>query len=342
MRTRSLTFALFAAATLSACVTNPRVKDLEPEGPPAMRVWLHYPVGRSQVHPILVNREAYVAMFEIIPGRGVTMVYPHGDAARFASDAHYADLAFQPGRMFYRTAPFGYVSVQPRYYYVIASAAPLNLRRLRASLGATRRVLGRLYGSFRPYDVIDRLTELVVPMQADEDWATDLLVDWPFPPPIRQTLLAHQWVRCANRRLIMVAGNYPYFGCPGDTPLAVATTSAKAPIKEIPLEAVPRPPRERGPEGIELASPQVEKRRRAETGEQPPRSADLHHSPWREGIRYNADRPSPQRGAEPSSPATAAPAPSSGRTDSAQPIDRREPRAQPAPERGGSEKERIP
>jgi hypothetical protein len=341
MRTRPLGFTLVAAAVLSACATNPRVKDLEPEGPPAMRVWIHYPVGSSLVHPIFVNREAYVAMFEIVPGRGVTMVYPHGDASRFASDAHYADLAFQPGRMFYHTDPFGYANVQPRYYYVVASSAPLNLRRLRPSLGDTRRVLGRLYGSFRPYDVIDRLTELVVPKQADEDWATDLLVDWPFPPT-RQTFLAHQWVRCANGRLILVAANYPYFGCPGDTRRDVALTSAKAPIKELPLEAVPRPPHgDGGRQGIELAAPQVESRRRAETSVQPPRSGGMARWPGREGIRYSEDGPSPQRRNEPSPPRSASPAPSDGSSGKTRSVDRREPRAEPAP-RGESGKERKP
>ena len=337
MRTRSLVFA-FVVATLSACATIPRGTDLEPEGPPAMRVWLGYPVGRSQVHPILVNREAYVAMFEIIPGRGVTMVYPHGDAARFASDAHFPDLAFQPGRWFYYTGPFEYAGVQPRYYYVIASAAPLNLGRLRPSLGATRRVLGRLYGSFQPYDVIDRLTELVVPRQADEDWATDLLVDWPFPAVPRT--LAVRWIRCANGRLIQVARNYPYFGCPGDTRLAVAATSAKAPIKEIPFEAIPRPPRgDGGRQGIELAAPQVDKRRRAETSARPPRSDGIARPTSREGIRYADDRPSPQRGSQSSPPPAAQPAPSPSSTGRTRTVDRREPRVQPAPESGESRKE---
>jgi hypothetical protein len=265
------------------------------------------------------------------------MVYPHGDAARFASDAHYADLTFQPGRTFYYTDPFGYASVQPRYYYVIASAAPLNLRRLRPSLGATRRVLGRLYGSFRPYDVIDRLTELVVPLQADEDWATDLLVDWPFAPP---RTLALQWVRCANGRLIQVAGNYPYFGCPGDTRLAVAATSAKAPIKELPVDAIPRRPRGDGSrDGIELAAPPVEKRRRAETSAQPPRSGDIPRSTWREGIKYADDRPSPQRGSQSNPPPAARPAPSPSNTGETRSVERREPRVQPAPESGESRKE---
>lgn len=149
MRTPFVTLALVTAA-LCGCATAPRVQDAEPAPPPALRVWIGFPIGSSRVHPIFTNREAYVAMFEIIPGRGATMVYPVNGREAFASDAHYANLAVQPGRMFYHTDPFGHAAFQPRYYYAIASAAPLNLSRLQTSLGATRRVLGRMYSSYRP------------------------------------------------------------------------------------------------------------------------------------------------------------------------------------------------
>jgi hypothetical protein len=341
MHTRSLIAALVTTTALSGCAATSRVKGVDPERPP-LRAWIGFPAGSSQLYPIFVNREAYVAMFEIVPGRGVTMVYPHMGGDLYASDMHYADLTIQLGRGYYFSDPFGFAAFQPRYYYAVASVAPLNLTRLRSTLGATRRTLGRLYASYRPFDVIDRLTELVVPMQTDEDWTTDLFIEWPVPPAPR-SYLAYQWVRCANGRVILVAGNYPYFGCPGDTQLAVAATSAKAPIKELPLEAVPRPPHgDGGRQGIELAAPQVENRRRAETSVQPPRSGGMARWPGREGIRYSKDGPSPQRRNEPSPPRSVSPAPSDGSSGKTQSVDRREPRAEPAPERGESGKERKP
>lgn len=341
MRAPFVTLAL-VTATLSACATVPRVQDARPAAPPALRVWIGYPIGGSQVHPIFTNREAYVAMFEIIPGRGATMVYPRRAASQFASDAHYADLAVQPGRMFYHTDPFGHASFQPRYYYAIASAAPLNLTRLQASLGGTRRVLGRMYASYRPYDVIDRLTEIIVPMQSDEDWATDLFVDWPTSPmPI---FTAFRLVRCANGRVIHVPSTYPYHGCPGDAALAVAAVESQAkpaPRAKPPKEVVkaPRVPGKDGRrDGVELSAPGGDTRRRAETSARRPRPEGRSRSPS-EGVRYSGDRVST------SSPAPSSRAPASSSTGGAErsaPVERGDPASKPAASGESSGKEKKP
>ena len=340
MRAPFVTLVL-VTATLSACATVPRVRDARPAAPPALRVWIGYPIGSSQVHPVFTNREAYVAMFEIIPGRGATMVYPHRAASEFASDAHYADLAVQPGRMFYHTDPFGLASFQPRYYYAIASAAPLNLGRLQTSLGATRRVLGRMYASYRPYDVIDRLTEIIVPMQSDEDWATDLFVDWPTPTPI---FTAFRLVRCANGRVIQVPSTYPYHGCPGDAALAVAAVASQAkpgPRAKPPKEVVkaPRVPGKDGPrDGVELSSPGGDARRRAETSARRPRPEGMSRSPA-DGVRYSGDRVST------SSPAPSPRAPASSSTGGAErsaPAERGDPPSKPAASGESSGKEKKP
>jgi hypothetical protein len=341
MRTRSLSIALATAAALSGCATNPRVEGVEPAAPPALRVWIGFPVGSSHVYPLFVNRDAYVAMFEIVPGRGVTLVYPYSRADVFASDMHYANLAVQLGRGYYFSDPFGFANFQPRYYYAVASVAPLNIARLQSSLGATRRVLGRMYASYRPFDVIDRLTELVVPMQPDEEWATDLFIDWPVPPTPR-SFLAYRSVRCANGRVILAAANYPYYGCPGDTRLAVVASSETPPTKEIPFDLLRRPPRgddRRRP--IELSEPDVERRRRAEPGARPPRTGGVARTPSEGGIRYG-DRASPRSGGQPSRAAASEPTSSSGSSGRSQTVERTEPRAQPAPERGESGKERKP
>lgn len=342
MSTRLATLVVITAA-LSGCATAPRVQGVEPAAAPPLRVWIGYPLGSSQVYPIFTNRPAYVAMFEIIPGRGATMVYPHLRPDPFASIGHSANLAVQPGRMFYDTDPFGHAAFQPRYYYAVASSAPLNLSRLQTSLGAMRRVLGRTYSSYRPYDVIDRLTELVVPMQTDEDWATDLFVDWPMPPTPAFALDRYRSVRCANGRVILVASNYPYYGCPGDAELAVTASAPKLPPKQASLEA-PRAPR-RGPgrEGIELSTPGVDKPRRAEAGARPPRVGSVTRSP-REGVRYSDDRSS-RRSRDASSGGAASRSPASSTEKSVErsrTVERSEPVSKPAAERGESGKERKP
>ena len=344
MHTRAFTLALVTTAVLASCATTPRMQGVAPAGPPPMRVWIGFPIGSSRVHPIFVNREAHVAMFEIIPGRGVTMVHPRTSADVFASDAHYANLSLQPGRMFYYSDPFGHASVQPRYYYVVASAAPLNLSKLLSSLGQTRRVLGRMYASYRPYEVIDRLTELLVPMQADEDWATDLFVDWPMPAMPRY--VASRLIRCANGRVIEVARNYPYYGCPGDAQLAVVADAAKPPaakppVKELPFDVV-RPPKGGGRRDVDRSAPHVEKRRRAEPGARAPRTGGMARSPSAGGSRSSDDRASARSADRTSAAPAARPEPSTGNSGRSQTVDRSEPRAQPAPERGESGKERKP
>ena len=286
MRMRSLSLGTLATAALMGCAVGPRVADVEPEGPPPMQVWMWYPVGGSSVVSLFVNREAYVAMFEIVPGRGVTMVYPRSGADVVASEGHYVDLAVQPGRGLYHSDPFGLASFRPRYYYAVASAEPLHLSRLLSSLSAMRRALGRMYASYRPYDVIDRLTLWVVPEQPDEDWATDLFVVWPMPSGVPAVLAQANSLRsiaCANGRIILVPRDYPYYGCPGDAAAAVAAIDPNQPVK-VSTDSAARPklPRVRDIErAAELRRGDVEKRRRAEAGAPGPVSRGRGHaSSW--------------------------------------------------------------
>ena len=350
MRTRLTTLAL-ATAAVSACAAAPRVREVEPAAAPPLRVWIGFPIGSSRVHPIFTNREAHVAMFEIIPGRGAAMVYPFSSGHAVASDGHYADLTLQPARMFYHTDPFGHAAYQPRYYYVVASVAPLNLTRLQSSLGAMRRVLGQMYGSYRPYDVIDQLTALVVPMQADEDWATDVFVDWAgFPMP---RYASTRLVRCANGRVFEVPLSYPYYGCPGDAEPAVvasAEPTAPTPPKEGTVET-PRAPRNGGGrEGVELSDPGAAKRRRAEPGARAPRAGSVTRSASgrarsREEHRETGRSPNTSGRGTWSAGSPDRPA-STGRAsaDKASSAERAEPASKPAAERGGGEsgKEKKP
>lgn len=297
MRMRLLSLGTIALATLMGCAAGPRVENVEPEGPPAMRVWIGYPIGSSHVYPVLANRAAHVAMFEIIPGRGVTMVYPRSTADVFASDAHYANLAIQPGRALYQSDPFGLASFEPRYYYAVASAAPLNLSRLLYSLVTMRRVLDRMYASYRPYDVIDRLTKYVVPKQADEDWATDLFIDYPVPAPV-PAVLAQRLVVCANGRIIQVPRNYPYYGCPGDAEPAVAAVAAKPPTKQLTVDSASRPRLPQIRDGQRTANAQGRDvgTRRAEAGARRSYPRGMARAPSQATEGYRTDRYRDTRG----------------------------------------------
>lgn len=345
MRVHSLTVGL-ALAALSGCLNVPAVENAKPAGPPALRAWIGFPVGSSRIFPMFVNRDAHVALFEIVPGRGVTMVYPSSGADVSASDAHYANLTVQHGRMFYDVDPFGHSAYQPRYYYLVASVAPLHLARLRSSLGATRKMLGPMYASYRPYDVIDRLTELVVPMQSDEDWTTDLFVHWPSPPP-PPVFASTRFITCANGRVFVVPRNYPYFGCPGDPEAQLQEQSqtsrptdgaGRDSLRQRPPEARPTRPL---PEVSRTRD--VAERRRAVAGARPPGERaravtptrtpanDRYHANGRRGARDRSSpapasapvsrptsttrettREAPSRGTESSTPRAEPRAPSSG------------------------------
>ena len=308
MHTRSLSLGILAAAAVG-CASALRVEDAEPEGPPAMSVWIWYPSGSSSVVPLFVNREAYVAMFEIVPGRGVTMLYPRTSSQVVASDAHYVDLAVQPGRGLYHTDPFGLASAQPRYYYAVASAEPLHLSRLLASLSTMRRALGRIYASYRPYDVIDRLTLWVVPEQADEDWATDLFVAWPMPsrgPAVLAQAYPLRLITCANGRVIEVPRDYPYYGCPGDA-AAVVATAPKPPIKQVSADSASRPrlPKIRDgerPAGVRDRGVDL---RRAEAGARPTHARGMARAPSQPTEGYRTDRSRDTRGSSARESATA-------------------------------------
>ena len=338
---RSFALAALAAVAFSGCATVPRVESATLEPEPPLRVWIGFPVGSSPMYPIYVNRHAHVAMFEIIPNVGATLVYPrHGPHAN-ASVTHFADLTIQPGRSYYRKALFGYASFTPRYYYVIASTQPLRVTSLYRSPGLLRRQLGATYASYDAYEVIDRITELVLPMQADEDWATDLFIDWPMPPMATRRAFAYRIVRCANGRVFPVLGDYPYFGCPGDARVAVAPDSARKPVIVIPGE----PKRPRGRDRIEIIEPRgtdVEGRRRATGSEDVPRAGrGQSRTPSSEGIRYSDDRRANGANAEPARTSTPARAEPVRDAERAAPAQRADPPREPSP-RGESSGERKP
>jgi hypothetical protein len=224
------------------CLSVPSESSLEPVERP-MQAWIAFLPSSTPHLPIYVNRAAYVALFEIIPDRGVTLLYPQTERFEYAHDIHFVNLKWQPGRMMYANPIFALAN-QPRYYYLVASATPLNLTRLQESLGGVRRVLGRHYLAKRPYDVIERLTNYVVPRQPDHDWATDLIVDWPVMPARPQHV--YRQVVCANGRILIVDALYPFHGCPGDARVTVvaptAPTDSATPKEVTPVEPRPRLP----------------------------------------------------------------------------------------------------
>lgn len=129
-----------------------------------------------------VNRPAYVAMFYIIPGGGVSMLYP-GFGSGSMDGRVFAGSHFARGRAGMRDQ-FSFVSAgmagSPRFYFLIASDRPLNVRQFGGLGTALMSRLGTAYNSFSAYSTMERLARLALPSVADDgSWTTDMYVEWP-------------------------------------------------------------------------------------------------------------------------------------------------------------------
>lgn len=166
---------------------------------------------------IQVNRPAHVALFEVVPGRGMGLMYPaYGSERSYVSSGffrvprnhlrpytwHYASDA--------RLSPFG-----PRYYLLVASRAPLRIERFQDDPGALRQWFGlRRFAALSAHRAMDELVEMVVPMQADEDWDTDLLTVWPDDTPFRYDDDRLVRVVCDNGYVVTTTWEMAHAACP--------------------------------------------------------------------------------------------------------------------------------
>jgi hypothetical protein len=131
-----------------------------------------------------VNRPAYVAMFEVVPGQGAAQVYPSigsGPMSGYATvgRAHIGTRRVA-ARDLYLPAHSQSRLQEPRYYLLIASESPLNLEPFGSFGMGLRSSLGVHFASYNPYHTMERLAETVLPtMQYDGSWTTDLYVHWP-------------------------------------------------------------------------------------------------------------------------------------------------------------------
>jgi hypothetical protein len=132
-----------------------------------------------------LNRPAYVAVFEILPGQGVGLLYP-----RYEREDAYFPAGFSPLDLtgtsrdynWYSSSLSGrYSRSEPRAYFLVASRRPLRISRFQRGGGdALRSVLGlSTYGAVNYQSVMNDLVGAIVPNQAEEDWTTDVYTVWP-------------------------------------------------------------------------------------------------------------------------------------------------------------------
>jgi hypothetical protein len=166
-----------------------------------------------------VSREAHVAVFEIVPGQGTSLIYPTADwqDSRVGGFVQAHLSGYIPGRdVYFRNASptmARYAAIEPRYLLLIASERPLKLRDIQHSPSALYHKLG--FAQFSGYGVsrtMNALAELVVPNVESEDWAYDY---WMLVPPAPAPRYAATRVSCYDPSTGALYVMPAYFGVTG-------------------------------------------------------------------------------------------------------------------------------
>jgi hypothetical protein len=166
---------------------------------------------------IWTSRPAYVAVFEIVPGQGVGLLYPAYSEERSYVHGGMQSLWITGSRSYYSyfLASQGASRDMPRYLYLIASETPLRLSRFVRSPGALRNSLGfNRFAAFNPYSVMEDLDALVVPTAANTQWTSDVFAIWP-EQRYEGGLADFDWirVRCQDGRIIEGPSYYVFSAC---------------------------------------------------------------------------------------------------------------------------------
>jgi hypothetical protein len=230
--------------------------------PGSLRATL-FPVMGSAVS-FHVDRPAYVSVFEISPGLGITMIYPRfrDEALTQRAGTHTAwrssarrgyDGWGAGGWNFFNTSFAGGLGagLHPRIFFLIASERPLEVEPYIHSSVALRMAMGhRMFASSS--SMMDGLAQLVVPHYDSDDWVTDMYMEWPEPTYQTARMVATHVIRCQDGRTLTV----PLYvtACPVVTPPAppVSDSSAVLIPGEKPTPQEPervRPERGRGGDG---------------------------------------------------------------------------------------------
>lgn len=315
---------LVAAVVLAGCgVAGGPAYGPVPGAPMHARI---YGSTYGRVH-FSVDRPAYVAVFEMTPGSGMRMAYPqYGTDGRFVTAGSYSTpdrgwrsdyTAYSPSSF----ASFGTIGgshwAAPRYYYLIASYAPLRVADYAHSPIALRSALGwQTFTGQNPYHAMEALADLVLTDATPGSWTSDVYVEWPEPsmPALRNTGPVMRVVRCADGTEMLVPMESSILRCPNDPPPPPArpapgdSTEVRKPERRRPEpprggEPTPTPAPDRARPAGPVAAPREPARRPAIERPRPERPERAR--PAREGAEPRGARPT----AEPRQAPRSEPAP---------------------------------
>jgi hypothetical protein len=140
----------------------------EPPRVPPMEV----SVVRTEENRVLIqtSRQAYLAVFEIVPGRGVSLVYP---APLRPRNVQQTGLTWV--NVYWTMRPdYRFASSDTRYIYAIASDTPLRLDDDDFDSRHMQRALGSAYWSSSPNATVRAIAREFVRAQPDEWWGEDM------------------------------------------------------------------------------------------------------------------------------------------------------------------------
>ena len=174
-------------ATLAACIAlaacssgNVYVvhRPAPPPPPPPPRlqpleITLARPVRGQLV--VQTNRPSYVALFEIVPDRGVALLAPSYAHQRtwMLAGLNWVPVSWRVQSTMYYGRPSG-TAVPARWVYAIASDEPLRLPDEAFHPSYMRRVLGpAAYRGTNPYVTMRAIARAFLPSVIDEAWAED-------------------------------------------------------------------------------------------------------------------------------------------------------------------------
>jgi hypothetical protein len=172
---------LVASIVLAACSSGNVYVVRRPAPPPPppppriepLEITLARPVRGQLV--VQTNRPSYVALFEIVPDRGVALLAPSYAHQRtwMLAGLNWVPVSWKVQSTMYYGRPSS-TAVPARWVYAIASDEPLRLPDEAFHPSYMRRVLGpAAYRGTNPYVTMRAISRAFLPSVIDEAWAED-------------------------------------------------------------------------------------------------------------------------------------------------------------------------
>ena len=150
--------------------------------PPPVTPPLEVSIVRAEDARVLIqtSRQAYVAVFEIVPGRGTSLVYPEPVRPRNVQSTGLTWV-----NVYWTMRPdYRWASNDTRYIYAVASDTPLRLDDDLYDSRAMERRLGSSYWSSNPNTVVRAIEREFVRAQPDEWWGESMTTMSLVPPRV--------------------------------------------------------------------------------------------------------------------------------------------------------------